>query len=255
MLGIGFPQYSHSEFGFVVLELQESEVRSRTGLNRNNFDLEDTQICTNRTVASLLKSGKLKVDRPCTRETFGKMFSKQEALASSIRRGNMATSEKVEAMWKLRNRLIKKSVKDKVRTLMMKVLSGEKEAVGALSRDPRKIRTNGTFRWYFTWRLLRTHYSNMHVKVMVGAHLCEAEKAGTIKEAYALLLYSRASAAAQELFLLMAIDDLESSLCEYMKFLDAEAARTREHEHADSLAQATKKRRRTGASSAARLGA
>ena len=109
----------------------------------------------------------------------------------------------------------------------------------------------------------------MRVKVVVGAHLYEAEEDGTTKGAYTLLLQTgnecclgqaekvefleillrkcrlrlqkHDCAAAGELSLMLTIDDLESTLCEYIKF---EAARTqKDEEDDDSCEQVPKKRR------------
>ena len=58
-------------------------------------------LCTNCSVAQLLKDGKLAMGRSITRTEFGIMFC-ADALTSSTRRGNLPTDEKVEAMWKFR---------------------------------------------------------------------------------------------------------------------------------------------------------
>jgi hypothetical protein len=51
---------------------------------------------------------------------------------------------------------------------MMKILSGEQEAVSNLTKTEFRSGANGEFRWYFTCRLLRRYYTSMDVKVVVG---------------------------------------------------------------------------------------
>jgi hypothetical protein len=62
--------------------------------------------------AELLRDGKLNVERRCGKITFGQMFC-EEALKSSTRRGNMPTSEKVDAMWKFKVKMQKPAIQRK----------------------------------------------------------------------------------------------------------------------------------------------
>lgn len=220
------------------------------------YGIQVFTMCTNRVVAEMLVNSDLDLENPLSETRFGKMFT-PEVLVSATQRGNLEAAEKIAAMFRLRGLLRTAAARADVLAVMCKVLAGDVEAVGALVSDPRKLTSNGEFRFFFTARLLKRHYAMMNVKVVIGSHLWEVKKKkkkgevdGEVHGAYSRMLLNvkstscklslaerveflhvlrrlvrvrlckmRRSKAAGELSLVLTVADLESTLCEWMKYL------------------------------------
>ena len=99
-------------------------------------------------------------------------------------------------MFRMRSQLATTAAQKDVTALMRRALSGEVEAVAALTGDRRKLPTNGEFRFFFTARVLQRHFRLMNVSLVIGSHLWEIQ-GEEVRGAYSKLLENVADADCQ----------------------------------------------------------
>ena len=210
-------------------------------------------LMTNKTVAKYLRDGKLSVHGKLTKKQFHKLFASSSSTAGSTVRANLPKKDKLKGVWNLRRTLrTRPRIQKNVRTRMLAILAGEVETISALCRDPLKLTSNSEFRHFFSSWLLQELYPRMHVKIVVGSHLYEVREE-SVNGAYAVLLHNLGEhdarlditarqeclsvllgktqeflkdydhRAADELRMHLTAYQLESALCEWMKFREERA--------------------------------